>query len=178
MGGGGHYLALVARRTKPAALAREGQEVFGGAGVAADPGEAPSESSAVEEFTEDFSDDGPEGAKVRLELFGIRFNERDVVSLGTLPKGRLPGGPRAIRLQRAGPAARREQFIEPVRKTSVVVQLRNFPCGNHSTPPPFNQGLLNNVEEGEFRRCEIGDGSKRASHVESLPGFDVLYIET
>ena len=91
MGGGGHYLALVARRTKPAALAREGQEVFGGAGVAADPGEAPSESSAVEEFTEDFSDDGPEGAKVRLELFGIGFNERDVVSLGTLPKGRLPG---------------------------------------------------------------------------------------
>jgi len=61
---------------------------------------------------------------------------------------------------------------------SVVAQLRDFPCGNHSTPPPFNQGLLDNVAGGGFRRRQICDGSERASHGESLPGFDVLYIET
>jgi hypothetical protein len=70
-----------------------------------------------------------------------------------------------------------QQFIEPLWKKSIAAQLRDFPRGNYSPPPPFSQGLLDNVAGGGFRRREIGDGSERASHGESLPWFDVLFIE-
>ena len=50
IGGGGQHLALMAGRAKPAAFEREGQQVFLGAVVAADSGEAPFEGSAIEEL--------------------------------------------------------------------------------------------------------------------------------
>ena len=84
--GGGENFALMAPGAKPAAFAREGQEVFVGAVVAADSGEAPFEGSAVEEVAEDFGDDRAKGPEVGLVDLGIGFNQGAVVPPGTLPK--------------------------------------------------------------------------------------------
>ena len=89
VGGGGEDFALMAPRAKPTAFAGEGQKIFVGTVITADAGEAAFERAAVEEFAEDFGDDGAEWAIEGLVVLGIGRDKCVVVPLGALPKGRI-----------------------------------------------------------------------------------------
>ena len=70
-----------------------------------------------------------------------------------------------------------DQFIEPRLKTDGSAKLREFAGGDHSTPTPFSQGLLDNFAGGGFRGRHISDATERTSHGESVPEFDILLVE-
>ena len=89
VGGGLENLALMAGGTEPPPLAGEGEQVFVRAVVAADAGKSPFEGSAVEEFLEDFRDNGAKGAELGFIGIGIAIDEGGVVALDALPDGRF-----------------------------------------------------------------------------------------
>ena len=84
---GGLDVFLVAGGTEPAAFAGEGEQVLVRAVVAANAGKAALEVAALEEFVDDFGNDGAEGAEAGLAGLGVDFLEVVVVVVGALPQG-------------------------------------------------------------------------------------------
>lgn len=88
-GGGGLDVFLMAGGAKPAAFAREGQEVFVTTMVTADADEAAIEVAAVEEFVDDLGDDRAQGTEAGLVVVRVEFDKRGEVAVSALPEERL-----------------------------------------------------------------------------------------
>jgi len=84
--GGGLDVFLVPGGAEPAALAGKGQQILMLAMVAANPGESALQVAAVEEFVDDFGDDGAQGAVARLVSLRANLLELVVVAVGALPE--------------------------------------------------------------------------------------------
>ncbi|MEN9675473.1 MAG: hypothetical protein RIS76_1369 [Verrucomicrobiota bacterium] len=89
MGGGLKNFALMAGGTEPPPFAGEGEQVFVRAVVAAVACESPFQGAALEEFLEDFRENGAKGAELGFIGIGIPIDEGGVVALDALPDGRF-----------------------------------------------------------------------------------------
>ena len=90
--------ALMAGRTEPSALAREGQQVFVLAMIAADTCETTFESATVDELFKDLGEDGPKGAVLRFVRIGVDGDEGLVMTVDALPQRGLSGIPGPVGL--------------------------------------------------------------------------------
>ena len=94
-----HFL-LVARRAEPPALARERQQVFVGAVVAAHAGEAVGEIPAAHELADDLRDDRAQEPVIVLVGLGVDVQKRVKMRVQALPeRGEFrPAGTVCLRL--------------------------------------------------------------------------------
>ena len=87
--GAGLDIFLMAGRAEPPTIARKGQQVIMLTMVAANPGKASLQIVALEEFVDDFGDDGAQDAVALLVCLGINLFKLGIVAVGALPERRL-----------------------------------------------------------------------------------------
>jgi hypothetical protein len=93
------HLFLVARRTKPAAVAGEGEQVIFLAVITTDAGEPAFQVAAVHELVHHLGDDGPQEAVAGLITLFIHRLKAVEMPGEALPEWRCPGVPGTIDLR-------------------------------------------------------------------------------
>ena len=124
--GGGLDFALMARGTKPAAFAREREEVFVFAIIAPDAGEPALQGAAVDEFPQDLFDHRAERAELGFVGVGVVLDKGRLVPLGALPEGRSSRIPSSVRAH-AGRRGRRWVLRKMERSVTAEVSRATSP---------------------------------------------------